>query len=81
MAGYKDIIGHEQMITHFKNAVSQDKVSHAYIINGPDGSGKMMLAEAFATALQCEQAITSRTLFIFPMRNRIRYLWMIFENR
>lgn len=55
MAGYKDIIGHEQMITHFKNAVSQDKVSHAYIINGPDASGKMMLAEAFATALQCEK--------------------------
>ena len=32
-----------------------DKVSHAYIINGPDKSGKMMLAEAFAMALQCEK--------------------------
>lgn len=55
MAGFKDIIGHEQIIGHFQNAITLDKVSHAYILNGPDGAGKMMLAEAFATALQCEK--------------------------
>ncbi len=54
MAGFKDIIGHEQIIEHLQNAITMDKVSHAYIINGPDKSGKMMLAEAFAAALQCE---------------------------
>ena len=31
------------------------KVSHAYILNGPDLSGKMMIAEAFARALLCEK--------------------------
>ena len=40
---------------HLQNAIGMDKVSHAYIINGPDKSGKMMLAEAFAMALQCEK--------------------------
>ena len=55
MAGFKDIIGHEQIIEHLQNAIGMDKVSHAYIINGPDKSGKMMLAEAFAMALQCEK--------------------------
>lgn len=55
MAGFKDIIGHEQIIEHLQNAIMLDKVSHAYILNGPDKSGKMMLAEAFATALQCEK--------------------------
>ena len=54
MAGFSDIIGHEQIIEHLKNAIALNKVSHAYILNGPDGSGKMMLAEAFAMALQCE---------------------------
>ena len=44
MAGFKDIIGHEQIIEHLQNAIGMDKVSHAYIINGPDKSGKMMLA-------------------------------------
>ncbi len=55
MAGFKDIIGHEQIIEHLQNAIAMDKVSHAYIINGPDKSGKMMLAEAFAMTVQCEK--------------------------
>ncbi len=48
-------MGHEQIISHLQNAITTDKVSHAYIINGPDKSGKRMLADAFAAALQCEE--------------------------
>lgn len=54
MAGFKEILGHEQIIEHLQNAVRLDKVSHAYIFNGPEASGKMMLADAFAMSLQCE---------------------------
>ena len=54
MAGFADIIGHNQIVEHLKNAIQMQKVSHAYILNGEDKSGKMMLAEAFAMALQCE---------------------------
>lgn len=55
MGDYTKILGHEAIIEYFKNAVSMDKVSHAYILNGEDKSGKMMLAEAFAMTLQCEK--------------------------
>ncbi len=55
MAGFRDIIGHEQIIEHFQNAITLGRVSHAYILSGPEKSGKMMLAKAFATALQCEK--------------------------
>ena len=54
MAGFRDIIGHNQIIEHLKNAIRMEKISHAYILNGENNSGKMMLAEAFAMALQCE---------------------------
>lgn len=54
MAKFCDIIGHEQIIEHLQNAITMGKISHAYILNGPDKSGKRMLAEAFAMALQCE---------------------------
>lgn len=54
MAGFSDIIGHNQIVEHLKNAIRMEKISHAYILNGESNSGKMMLAEAFATALQCE---------------------------
>ena len=50
MAGFKDIVGNEQIIEHLQNAISMGKVSHAYIISGPQLSGKMMIAEAFARA-------------------------------
>ena len=55
MSGFADIVGQEQIIDHLQNAISMKKISHAYIINGPENSGKMMLAEAFALALQCEE--------------------------
>ncbi len=55
MAGYDEIIGHEQVKEHLMHAILSDKVNHAYIFNGPEGSGKRLLAEAFAMALQCEK--------------------------
>ncbi|MCI9428050.1 MAG: DNA polymerase III subunit delta' [Eubacterium sp.] len=55
MNDFSNIIGHETIIEYFRNAISMDKVSHAYILNGEDKSGKLMLAEAFAAALQCEE--------------------------
>lgn len=55
MAGFDDIIGHEQIIEHLQNAIELGKVSHAYIINGEKGAGKMLIADAFALTLQCEK--------------------------
>lgn len=54
MAGFSGIIGHESIIGHMKKSIAADKVTHAYILHGEDKSGKMMLAEAFAAALQCD---------------------------
>lgn len=55
MAGFSEIVGHEQIIEHLQNAIAMDKVSHAYILNGEKKAGKMMLAKAFAQTLQCEK--------------------------
>ncbi|MDY5845945.1 MAG: DNA polymerase III subunit delta' [Bariatricus sp.] len=56
MSGFKDVIGHTEIIEYMRNAVKQDKVSHAYILNGERGSGKKMLANLFAQELQCEES-------------------------
>lgn len=55
MAGFQDILGHEQIIEHLQNAIKTDKVSHAYILDGPDMNGKKMIADAFAMTLECEK--------------------------
>ena len=53
MSGFKEIIGQENIKEHLQEAIMTSKVSHAYILNGQSGSGKKMMAEAFAEALQC----------------------------
>lgn len=55
MAGFQDIIGQEQIKEHLQNALSTNKVSHAYIINGEKSSGKEFIAKVFSMALQCER--------------------------
>ena len=55
MAKFKDIIGQEQLKEHLQNAISTNKVSHAYIINGERSSGKEFIARIFAMTLQCEK--------------------------
>jgi len=55
MARFADVLGHEQTISHMKNAILLNKISHAYIINGEKGSGKKLLAGIFAQTLQCKE--------------------------
>lgn len=55
MSGFKDVVGHADIIQYIQNAVTEDKVSHAYIMNGERGSGKKLLANLFAQTLQCER--------------------------
>ncbi len=54
MPNYSDIIGHEDIVKHFKSSIELGKVSHAYILNGEKGSGKKTLAAVVAKSLQCE---------------------------
>ena len=58
MLGFNDIIGHEEIIRHLKNAIETEKVSHSYIFTGDPGSGKKLLAGTYAMTLQCEEGGT-----------------------
>ena len=55
MGSFKDVVGHKDIINYIRSAVTENKVSHAYILNGERGSGKKMLASLFATTLLCEK--------------------------
>jgi len=54
MAAFSGIIKNEALINALSNAVAQNKVSNAYIIEGAGGSGKSLISGAFARALNCE---------------------------
>ena len=54
--GFRSIIGHKDVIRHLQTAAASGRVGHAYLITGDEGSGKTMVAEAFAEALLCDRA-------------------------
>ncbi len=58
MAGFKDIIGQENLKEHLINAIQADKISHAYVIQGELGAGKEFIAKIFAKTIQCERGET-----------------------
>jgi DNA polymerase-3 subunit delta' len=49
------ILGQNHIIRHFENAIKMGKISHAYIINGEKGTGKLKLARQIAKTLQCTE--------------------------
>lgn len=55
MLSFQDIIGHDQIKDHFRKAVKNHQVSHAYILTGEAGMGRKSLANAFALTLLCEK--------------------------
>ncbi len=55
MRTFDSVIGHKEIISHLRNAISMGKVSHAYLFCGEEGSGKKLMASIFAAALQCDR--------------------------
>lgn len=55
---FQHIVGHEDIIKHFKSSIEMDRIGHAYILSGEEASGKLSLAMSFAKTLQCEEQKT-----------------------
>ena len=51
---FETLLGNEQLKSNLLSARRKGKLSHFYLISGPEGSGRHTLADALAQALMCE---------------------------
>ena len=55
---FEDVVGQEHVVKTLKNAISRNRVAHAFIFGGPRGVGKTSVARILAKALNCEKGPT-----------------------
>lgn len=52
-SSFKNIIGQDYIVNILQNAITNNKIAHAYIFNGPRGTGKTSTAKVFAKTINC----------------------------
>ena len=55
MACFPDFVGSDALRERIGDAVRRNRLSHAYLIEGPEGSGKRTFARMIAAAVSCEK--------------------------
>lgn len=54
------VVGHDDAVNQLAASLSAGRVAHAYLITGPEGSGRTTIARSLARALNCEAAAELR---------------------
>lgn len=52
---FGDMVGQSHIVTTLRNALRENRLTHAYLFSGPRGTGKTTAAKVLAKAVNCER--------------------------
>ncbi|MCD4745603.1 MAG: DNA polymerase III subunit delta [Bacteroidales bacterium] len=63
---FKEIIGQEEIKQRLIRTIKDNRVSHAQLFSGPEGSGKLALAIAYAQYINCRNKLNNDSCGVCP---------------
>lgn len=71
---FAEVIGHSEIKSRLINSVKESRISHAQLFTGPEGSGNMALALAYAQYIFCKQPNDIDACGVCPSCQKVKKL-------
>ena len=71
---FKDVIGQQEVKKRLIRSVSEERISHAQLLSGPEGTGKLALAIAYAQYISCHNRTETDSCGTCPSCHKYRKL-------
>ena len=68
---FDTLLGNERLKDNLTQSLGRGRISHFYLISGPEGSGKHTLAKALTAAILCKSLQKTLQKFILPISIKV----------
>ena len=65
-SAFDSVIGQRHVVQTLKNAITKNRIGHAYLLTGPRGVGKTSIARIFAKCLNCQNIEEGQQATVAP---------------